>query len=259
MAVDNEMYKVEGDHWWGEDQPLHLLRTAIAPARLEYLDTVVVADGFDPAGQTVVDIGCGGGLFTEELARRGMHAIGVDPADASLQAARHHALQSGLDIDYRSGAGEHLPLEDASVDMAVCVDVLEHVEDIGVVLRETARVLRPGGLYLFDTLNRTPLSWLLGIKVAQDWPLTRFQPPHLHDWHHFVTPRELRVAASGAGLVVRGMKGMAPGGNPVGWLGPVRRLRKGTLSYGEFGRHVRFQLVDDLHMAYIGHAVKPAA
>jgi 2-polyprenyl-6-hydroxyphenyl methylase/3-demethylubiquinone-9 3-methyltransferase len=259
MAVDNEMYKVEGDQWWGEEKPLHVLLTAITPARLAYLDTVRATEGFDPAGRTVVDIGCGGGLFAEELARLGMRVIGVDPAEASLQAARRHAERSGLDIDYRLGAGEALPLEDSSVDMAVCVDVLEHVDDIGVVLRETARVLRPGGLYLFDTINRTPFSWLLAIKLGQDWPLTRFQPPHLHDWAHFVTPRELRVAASAAGLVVKGIKGMGPRGNPARWLGPIRRLQKGTLTYGELGRRMQFQLGDDLRLAYVGHAVKPSA
>lgn len=259
VALDNEMYKLEGDQWWGDEKPLHLLLTAIAPARLAYLDSLRSAEVFDPAGRTVVDIGCGGGLFAEELARLGMNVIGVDPAEASLQAARTHARNSGLDIDYRLGVGEDLPLEDSSVDMAVCVDVLEHVDDIGVVLRETARVLRAGGLYLFDTVNRTPLSWLVAIKMGQDWPLTRFQPPHLHDWAHFVTPRELRVAASGAGLVVKGMKGMAPQGNPAGWLRPIRQLQKGTLTYGEFGRRLRFHLVDDLHLAYVGHAVKSAA
>jgi 2-polyprenyl-6-hydroxyphenyl methylase/3-demethylubiquinone-9 3-methyltransferase len=182
----------------------------------------------------------------------------VDPAEESLQAARQHAVRAGLAIDYRPGTGEHLPLEDSSADLAVCVDVLEHVDDIGVVLRETARVLRPGGLYLFDTINRTPFSWLVGIKLVQDWPLTRIQPPHLHEWARFVTPRELRVAAGGAGLVVRGMKGMAPTGNRAGLLRSMRLVRRGRLSYAELGRRMHLQLDDDLRMAYIGHATKPA-
>ncbi len=140
MPVDNQIYNRPGDIWWDEHQPLNTIRTAINPARLEYFSRVLGDLGIDPAGKTVVDIGCGGGLFAEEFARLGAHVIGVDPSSSSLETARAHASASGLSLDYRQGTGEKLPLDDASVDIACCVDVLEHVNDLDAVLAETSRV-----------------------------------------------------------------------------------------------------------------------
>jgi 2-polyprenyl-6-hydroxyphenyl methylase / 3-demethylubiquinone-9 3-methyltransferase len=259
MPVDNEMYKLGGDLWWDEQQPLHFLRTALNPARLAYFNQVCTRLGLEPAGRTAVDIGCGGGLLAEELARMGMSVIGVDPAEASLRTAREHADRSGLQIDYRSGAGERLPLEDASVDIAVCVDVLEHVDDVDAVLRETARVLRPAGLYFFDTINRTPLSRLVMIKIGQEWRRTRWLPPDLHDWDHFITPDELRLAAGSAGLEMQEIIGMVSKSNPATMYRLIRQLKKGALTYGEFGRRLEFRLDDDVRIGYIGYATKPAS
>jgi 2-polyprenyl-6-hydroxyphenyl methylase/3-demethylubiquinone-9 3-methyltransferase len=197
--------------------------------------------------------------YAKVLARMGMTVIGVDPADASLQTAREHADRAGLRIDYRSGAGEQLPLQDASVDLAVCVDVLEHVEDVAAVLRETARVLRPAGLYLFDTVNRTPLSRLVMIKIGQEWRHTRWLPPNLHDWDHFVTPDELRLAARSAGLLVQEIIGVVPTPKPPAMYRLIRQLKKGALTYGEFGSRLEFKLDDDIRMGYIGYATKPAS
>src|ERR1700680_1940355 len=155
MPVDNEIYNRAGDIWWDEHQPLNAILTAINPARLDYFTRVLMDLGVDPSGKTVVDIGCGGGLFAEEFAKLGAQVIGVDPSAASLATARSHAAGAGWRIDYREGSGERLPLDDASVDIACCVDVLEHVRALDAGISETARVLRPGGVYLFDTINRT--------------------------------------------------------------------------------------------------------
>jgi 2-polyprenyl-6-hydroxyphenyl methylase/3-demethylubiquinone-9 3-methyltransferase len=254
MPVDNEMYKLDGDLWWDERQPLHFLRTGLNPARLTYFDQVCSRLGLEPAGRTAIDIGCGGGMLAEELARIGMTVIAVDPAEASLRTAREHAARSGLRIDYRNGAGEQLPLEDASVDIAVCVDVLEHVDDVDVVLRETARVLHPGGLYVFDTVNRTRLSRLVMIKVGQEWRHTRWLPPNLHAWDHFITPDELRLAAGSVGLEVQEIVGLIPGVPPPTMYRLIRQLKKGVLTYAEFGRRLTFKLDDDVRMGYIGYA-----
>ena len=258
MPVDNEMYKLGGDLWWDEQQPLHFVRTGLNPARLAYLKRVFTRLGLEAAGRTAVDIGCGGGLLAEELARMGMTVIGVDPAEASLRTAREHADRSGLRIDYRSGAGEQLPLEDASVDIAVCVDVLEHVDDVDAVLRETARVLGPAGLYFFDTVNRTPLSRLVMIKIGQEWRHTRWLPPNLHDWDHFITPEELRLAAGSAGLMVQEITGMVSKPNLPTMYRLIRQVKKGVLTYGEFGRRLGFKLDDDVRVGYIGYATKLA-
>jgi 2-polyprenyl-6-hydroxyphenyl methylase/3-demethylubiquinone-9 3-methyltransferase len=204
----------------------------------------------------VLDVGCGGGLLSEELARMGAHVIGVDPAAGSLETARRHAERQGLDIDYRHGAGESLPVEDESVDVVCCVDVLEHVDDLDAVLRETARVLTPGGLYLFDTVNRTRLSRLVMIKLCQDWSRTGWMPRDLHDWDHFITPDELRTAAAGAGLAVREITGMAPGVQPPRLYLLLRQLKKARIDHAEFGRRSEFVLTPDLRVTYIGYATK---
>lgn len=199
-------------------QPFHVLRTTLNPLRLVYL--------------------------------------GIHPAAASLATAREHAERSGLNIGYRRGVGEDVPLDDSSVDMAVCVDVLEHVSAVGAVLRETARVLGPGGLYLFDTINRTRTSRLLAIKGSQEWRYTRFQPPGLHDRTHVVTPDELRRAAGSADLTIQEITGMVPRAKPPTAVRLVRQLRKGRLTYGDFGRRLRFGLDGDVRVNYIGDATK---
>jgi 2-polyprenyl-6-hydroxyphenyl methylase / 3-demethylubiquinone-9 3-methyltransferase len=258
MPVDNELYNAPGDIWWDEHQPLNAIRTAINPARLDYFSTVLGKLGIDPSGKTVVDIGCGGGLFAEEFARLGAHVIGVDPSLSSLDTARTHAAAMGLSIDYRAGTGERLPLDDASVDIACCVDVLEHVNDLDTVLAETARVLRPGGVYLFDTINRTALSKLVVIKVLQEWRLTAWMPRDLHAWDRFITPGELRAALSRHQLRGRGIVGIGPGVNGPRLIRLLWRLRRGRISHGEFGRAARFVMTKDARVSYAGYATRAA-
>jgi 2-polyprenyl-6-hydroxyphenyl methylase / 3-demethylubiquinone-9 3-methyltransferase len=260
MPVDNEIYNRPGDIWWDEHQPLNAIRTALNPARLDYFTRVLRELGVDPAGKTVVDIGCGGGLFAEEFARMGAHVIGVDPSTSSLATARSHADAAGLRIDYREGTGESLPLEDGSVDIALCVDVLEHVRNLDAVISETARVLSSGGIYLFDTINRTRVSRLVMIKLLQEWRLTALLPPNLHAWEQFITPAELRAVMHRHGLAGDDMVGLGQGVKAPQLLGLFWQLRRGKISYGEFGRGARFVVTRDTRISYAGYATKmPAA
>jgi 2-polyprenyl-6-hydroxyphenyl methylase/3-demethylubiquinone-9 3-methyltransferase len=190
------------------------------------------------------------------MARLGAAVVGVDPSRSSLATARAHAAAAGAVIDYRDGSGERLPLAGASADIVYCVDVLEHVADLDAVLRETARVLRPGGLYLYDTINRTRLSKLVMIKLAQDWPATAVLPPGLHDWDQFITPAELRGALGRHNMHSQGMTGMSPGVSAPAAFRLARQLRKGRLSYAEFGRRIALVLTRDLRISYIGHAIR---
>jgi 2-polyprenyl-6-hydroxyphenyl methylase/3-demethylubiquinone-9 3-methyltransferase len=256
VPVDNDIYKAERDIWWDEHQPLNMIRTALNPARLRYFHQVFGQLGVEPAGTTIVDIGCGGGLLAEELARLGANVIGVDPAESSLCTARDHARLAGLEIDYRAGVGERLPLEDASVDIACCVDVLEHVDDLGAVISETARVLKPGGIYLYDTINRTFLSKLVMIKLCQEWGRTAWMPPDLHDFSQFIKPSELRALLAGNDMIEGGAIGMAPSAKPPRLYRLLRKLKKGEISHAEFGREVEFVLTRDKSVSYIGFAVK---
>jgi 2-polyprenyl-6-hydroxyphenyl methylase/3-demethylubiquinone-9 3-methyltransferase len=256
VPVDNEIYNRPGDIWWDDREPLNAIRTAINPARIDYLTGVLSEVGLDPAGTTVVDIGCGGGLFSEELAHLGARVIGVDPSEPSLNTARSHAAAAGLSIDYRAGAGEELPLEAASVDMACCFDVLEHVNDLDAVIGETSRVLRAGGVYVFDTISRTRASKLVMIKLLQEWRLTALLPPDLHAWEQFITPDELRAVMSRHHIECRDMVGIGPRASPLRLIHLLWQLRTGRISPGELGHRARFQVTKDIRVSYAGYGTK---
>jgi 2-polyprenyl-6-hydroxyphenyl methylase/3-demethylubiquinone-9 3-methyltransferase len=169
MPVDNTIYDRLSHTWWGEDGIPAVLRVGLKPARVGYMRRVQTEQlGIDPSGLEVLDVGCGGGLLAEEFAALGARVTGVDPSVASLEAAREHARERGFEIDYREGVGEHLPFADGSFDAVYCCDVLEHVDAVERAVREIARVLRAGGTFLYDTINRTLRSRLLVIKLSQD-------------------------------------------------------------------------------------------
>lgn len=256
MPADNEIYNRPGDIWWDEHQPLNAIRTAINPARIDYFTRVLRELGVDPADKTMLDIGCGGGLFAEEFARMGARVIGVDPSAPSLDTARSHAVAAGLRIDYREGTGEQLPVDDGSVDIACCVDVLEHVSDLDAVIGETARVLRSGGIYLFDTINRTGRSRLVMISLLQEWRFTALLPANLHAFEQFITPDELRRVMSRHHLDSHEMVGIGPGVKPPRLLRLLWQLRRGKISYGEFGHEAQFVVTKDVRISYAGYATK---
>ena len=168
-------------------------------------------------GLETLDLGCAGGYMAEVLARRGARVVGIDPWMAALKVACNHAWESGLeDIHYLAGVGESLPLRDNSVDRVVCVDVLEHVNDLAKVLAEVRRVLRPGGMLFFDTVNRTWLSPLLVVTMAEN--VLRMLPRGTHDPSMFIRPDQLRSQLESLGFQVSPMVGMGPA------LGINRRL-----------------------------------
>ena len=141
---------------------LRLLHNLV-PARLKYFDNII--DSW--RDKTVLDLGCGGGFMSEALANKGAKVIGVDPSEAAIAVAQDHAKGQGLAINYKVATGENIPLPDQSVDCVVCVDVLEHVAQLDRVLDEVHRVLRPGGMFLFDTINRTRSRHSLSFTSAK--------------------------------------------------------------------------------------------
>ena len=232
MRNDLTIYNTVADRWWSDD--IRWVRTLknLVPGRLAWFDRHI-----DWQGRDVLDLGCAGGFMAEALARRGAHVTGIDPAADAIDAARAHARESGLRIGYDVGGGEALPYESASFDAVVCVDVLEHVADLTKVLSEVARTLRPGGLFLFDTINRTLLARLATITVAED--MLRLLPRGTHDPAMFIRPAELRAAMQRAGLV--------PG--PVTGLGPRGLNRRLDLIFGPLPLTA---------ILYMGIAQKPA-
>ena len=256
MPVDNLLYNAPGDIWWDETKPLNALRTAINPGRVGYLRRVVERRGIEPAHSRALDVGCGGGIMAEEVARMGFHVVGVDPSAQSIATARAHAASAGLDIEYVEGAGERLPFPDASFDLVYCCDVLEHVDDLGRVLAEAARVLKPAATYLYDTINRTPVSNLVMIKLFQEWPATAFMPANLHDWNRFIKPKELLSGLEAAGFRNAEMVGLAPQANPIRMFGLLRQVKRGRMTPAEMGRRSPMAISADMSVLYAGHAVR---
>jgi 2-polyprenyl-6-hydroxyphenyl methylase / 3-demethylubiquinone-9 3-methyltransferase len=257
MPVDNDLYNRLGDCWWGENEALALLRVALNPARFGYFRKVLTERlRLDPRGLRALDVGCGGGLLAEEFARLGCQVTGLDPSEPSIATARAHASQSGLAIAYQVGVGEQLSFADASFDLVYCCDVLEHVSDLNRVIAETARVLTPGGVYCFDTINRTLFSKLTVIKLLQEWKATALLPPHLHAWEQFITPAELRHLLARHGLAPQEIQGMTPEVNPLTLLRLLRRYKRGKITLNQLSQAARFKTGGHRLASYLGYALK---
>lgn len=215
-ARDPALYDAVSSAWWSGSVRWVRTLANMVPARLRHFDQVIP----DWRGLDVLDVGCAGGFFSEALARRGARVSGIDPAGDAISAACAHATSEGLSVDYRVGIGEALPWADASFDVVTCVDVLEHIGDVDAALAEAARVLRPGGLFLFDTINRNPLSTFLVVTVAER--ILGLLPDGAHDPQLFIRPGELRRKLDAIGLEAGRFDG----------LGPTGLTRRGDLTFG---------------------------
>ena len=255
--TNNDIYDRLADTWWRSDGFLNLLQTAVNPWRLSYFRRILHDLPIDPRRSRALDVGCGGGLLAEEIAAMGFAVTGVDPSRRSLEIARTHAVQSGLQIDYQRGHGHQLAFEDESFDVVFCCDVLEHVRDWDAVIREISRVLRRNGVFCYDTINRTFSSKLRNIFIAQQWRWTRYAPAHLHVWEMFITPDELAASLTRHGLEPRGIVGTAAKGNPIAALRLLRQYKTGRVSAADFGRRLGMTEGPDISNSYVGHAVKP--
>jgi 2-polyprenyl-6-hydroxyphenyl methylase/3-demethylubiquinone-9 3-methyltransferase len=256
MPVDNHLYDTMADSWWDEEGCLHILR-GLNPARFGYMRRVLVDElGIDPRGRKTLDVGCGGGILAEEFGRLGCDVTGIDPSEKSIEAARAHARQEGLAIDYRTGTGEALPFPDSTFEVVYCCDVLEHVNDVGRVVAEVARVLRPGGIFFYDTINRTFRSKLVIIKLFQEWSWTSFMPPNLHDWSRFIKPKELAVILDRNGLQSQGLTGLKPATNPLQTFRLLRARKRGEITYLEAARRLDLRETPDKSIVFMGWARK---
>lgn len=228
---DIALYDSAAADWWsGQTRWVRVLRNMV-PARLRHFRRAVP----DWQGLDVLDLGCAGGFMTEAIARHGARVTGIDPAREALAAARSHAAVEGLDIRYDEGSGETLPYADASFDAVVSVDVLEHVSNLDAVLTEVTRVLRPGGWFLFDTINQSWLARLVVIFAAER--LLGILPRGTHDPGKFVSDSTLREKLSNLGFKVEPFEGLAP---------------VGIDSRGDF----TFGLIPMTQIVYIGSASK---
>ena len=205
--------------WWdphGKFKPLHMLN----PCRLDYI-TQQIAGEFDRdlktshpfEGLRLLDIGCGGGLLSEPMARLGAEVVGADAAEGNLPVARIHAEQSGLDIDYRHTTAEDMAAAGEQFDVVLNMEVVEHVADPLGFLTASQQLLKPGGLLLCSTINRNPKSYAMAIFGAE--VVMRWLPRGTHEWNKFITPDELFDLLSQAGLEPVDRKGFVF--NPILW------------------------------------------
>ena len=188
--------------WWDPDsefRPLH----QINPLRLEWIDELAGLKG-----QRALDVGCGGGILAEAMARRASHVTGIDLAARPLGVARLHALESGVEnIEYREIAAEALAAEaPGRFDVVTCMEMLEHVPDPSSVVRACATLVRPGGWVFFSTLNRNPKSFLFAIIGAEY--VLGLLPKGTHEYARFIRPSELARWTRESGLTLEGSKGM---------------------------------------------------
>lgn len=233
-------YDQQADEWWNETATIFPL-SKLNPLRFQYFDR------FIPhwPGLKVLDVGCGGGYTCEFLAQRGATVTGIDLSAACIEAAKSHAEEMGLTIDYHVGMGENLPFGNDCFDVVVCVDVLEHVQSVATTVTEISRVIGPGGLFCFDTINRTWQSRWLMIWLLED--VLRQIPRGIHDWHQFVPPEDLHQQLVHVGFSQVTLQGFDLfGRTPLAQISNLIHFLKA----GEF----RVQFDDNTGVMYIGTA-----
>ncbi len=201
-----------GDEWWSLRGSMRMLH-GLNPHRTAWLVEILgkrhpPAAGAAPLdGLSILDIGCGGGLFCEPLARLGARVVGIDPSPENVEVARRHADAAGLKIDYRATTAEDLAETGETFDAVCAMEVIEHVTDVEAFLRAAGRLAKPDGMFFAATLNRTLKSFALGIVGAEY--VLRWVPEGTHRWEQFVTPAELEEAMEKAGLDPLARTGMA--------------------------------------------------
>ncbi len=198
--------------WWnpkGKFRPLH----QIGPVRLSFARDRITrhfereSGGLRPlAGLRILDIGCGGGLIAEPLARMGAKVTGIEPKEANIKAAIAHAAPQGLDIDYRVATAEQLVAAGETFDAVVCLEVVEHVPDVAAFVKTCAALVTPRGVMVLSTINRTLKSFALAIVGAEY--VLRWLPVGTHQWDRFITPAELQDHLAKAGMTMGQAEGM---------------------------------------------------
>jgi 2-polyprenyl-6-hydroxyphenyl methylase/3-demethylubiquinone-9 3-methyltransferase len=219
FPINNRIYEEFAHTWWDEHEFLHLLKVMVNPWRVPYFKNELTKYyGRDFSQVHLLDIGCGGGVLTEEFALLGCQVTGIDISPQS--------------------------------------DVLEHIPDWKLVLAEAKRVLKPGGLFFFDTINRTLKSKAVMIYALQEFPLTKLMPPDTHIWEMFITPDEITAALREQNMLVEDMKGSKIAQNPLAALWAIRQQKQRKITFAELGRRLKLKLDKDLSLNYLGYAGK---
>lgn len=218
-AREIDKFQAMAAEWWdpnGKFKPLHMLN----PCRLDYITAQIGAEfdrdlsGHEPfKGLRILDIGCGGGLLSEPMARLGADVVGADAAERNIPVAKVHAEDMGLNIDYRVTTAEDLAAAGEQFDAVLNMEVVEHVADPQTYLNACHALLKPGGLMTCSTINRNPKSFAVAIVGAEY--VMRWLPKGTHEWSKFITPNELCAMLENAGMDPVDRTGFVF--NPVSW------------------------------------------
>lgn len=211
-TAEVDRFSAMAAEWWsptGKFRPLHKFN----PVRVDYIKRQVCANfGRDPndpkalTGLRFLDIGCGGGLLCEPIARMGGEVVGADASATNIEIARIHAGQSGLSIDYRAQTAESLREVGETFDVVLTMEVVEHVSDVDFFLRECAAMVRPGGLLFVATINRTMKAWALAIFAAEN--VLRWLPKGTHSYEKLVRPEEIEAPLADSGMTIADRTGV---------------------------------------------------
>jgi len=259
LEINNKIYDDLGHGWWDEDGNGNLvsLRYLTNPVKFNYIDSIIEKQRkHQKINRTVLDVGCGGGYLTEKLAKAGFEVTGLDPSKNSIKAAKVHAKHENLTIKYVEGFGEKLPFKSNSFDFVCCCDVLEHVKDFTLVIKEISRVLRSGGVFFYDTINRTKISKIVMIKVMQGWEGISFLEPNIHIWEMFIKPKELIEVLSRYNFVNQEIKGLSPSINLISHFFNLRARKQGKISWQQLGKRLKLKISSNISCTYIGYAIK---
>jgi 2-polyprenyl-6-hydroxyphenyl methylase/3-demethylubiquinone-9 3-methyltransferase len=231
-----ERFSRIAEEWWdplGKFAPLHRLN----PLRLAYIRDRAAAHWRREAlsatplrGLSALDLGCGGGLLCEPLARLGAQVTGIDASERNIATARRHGEGQGLAIDYREGTAEALADQGARFDIVLALEIVEHVADVELFLESCGRLVRPGGLVFLSTLNRTAKSWALAIAGAEY--LLRWLPRGTHDWRKFIKPSELARGVRAGGVEAQEIVGVVYSPLSRQWSLSTRDLDVNYMLYG---------------------------
>jgi len=199
---ETEKFNKYGKDWWNPEGGMFALHM-INRLRFDYLKGILG----DISGKSVLDIGCGGGLLSEEFAKAGAWVTGVDLSPTAIEAAKEHAEKSGLSIDYRNCAIKELLDRGETFDIVICAEMLEHVDDLSKTVGESASLVKKGGHYLFETINKTLKAKFLAVFVAEN--VLNFVARGTHDYKKFVKPSILVNLLRQNGIDVKEIKGMS--------------------------------------------------
>ena len=256
--VKSEAPDYAPESWWAHDDELFAMGVLLNQMRYPYFFDVLTRKLMHaPAELSVLDIGCGGGSLSMLFSRSGFNVTGVDPDSTAIQAATDHARKANLDIAFRSAPAEHLPFGASTFDVVVVSEVLEHVSDVDGALDEIYRVLKFGGVLLFSTPNRSIVSYLLLIKFAQDWRLTRILHRVEHEYRKLLKPRELDRALESRGIDVFEIVGVtAPFSALPSALTHYLRHKVGRAPLSHVAAALPLRARGSKSLAYIGWGVK---